>query len=109
MDGAGTGEGAGEGADAIGTWEFEADPWPYETGSWVFVTLPEVIDEEVRLLSGPRRGFGSVPVEVTCGSSTWSTSVFPSADGFVLPLKGAVRRAELLEVGSPARFTLRLL
>ncbi|MCK5930105.1 MAG: DUF1905 domain-containing protein, partial [Nocardioides sp.] len=43
------------------------------------------------------------------GSSTWSTSVFPSADGFVLPLKAAVRRAELLEVGSPARFTLRLL
>jgi hypothetical protein len=48
-------------------------------------------------------------VEVSCGSSTWSTAVFPSADGFVLPLKAAVRRAELLEVGSPARFTLRLL
>ncbi|WP_370039408.1 DUF1905 domain-containing protein [Nocardioides sp.] len=100
---------AGGEPDGVGTWEFEAEPWPYETGSWVFVTLPEDVDEEVRLRSGPRRGFGSVRVEVSCGSSTWSTSVFPSADGFVLPLKAAVRRAELLEVGSPARFTLRLL
>lgn len=75
----------------------------------MFVTLPGEVDEEVRLVSGPRRGFGSVRVEVTCGSSTWATSVFPAAEGFVLPLKAAVRRAELLEVGSPARFTLRLL
>ena len=87
----------------------EEDGQPLDMQWGEFKKLPEDVDEEVRLLSGPRRGFGSVRVEVSCGSSTWSTSVFPSADGFVLPLKAAVRRAELLEVGSPARFTLRLL
>lgn len=95
--------------EGLGPWEFEAEPWLHETGSWVFVTLPPEVDEELRLVSGPRRGFGSVRVEVTCGASTWTTSVFPSTDGFVLPLKQGVRRAELLEVGSPARFALRQL
>ena len=39
-------------------------------------------------------------VRVTVGSSTWSTSVFPSKDGtFLLPVKKAVRQAEDLEQG----------
>jgi len=97
------------GGEGLGPWEFEAEPWLHETGSWVFVTLPPDVDEELRLLSGPRRGFGSVRVEVTCGDTTWHTSAFPSAEGFVVPLKQAVRRAELLEIGSPARFGLRQL
>lgn len=90
-------------------WEFEAVPWLHEGGSWVFVTVPEDVDDDIRALSGPRVGFGSVRVEVTCGASTWATSVFPGPDGFDLPLKKAVRRAESLEVGDPVRFVLRLL
>ena len=49
-------------------------------------------------------------VEVTIGSSTWRTSVFPDkARGYVLPVKKQVRRAESLDVGDSTRLTLRLL
>ena len=91
-------------------WEFEAELWPVEQGSWVFLTLPEDVDEDVRLLSGPPSGFGSVRVEVTVGRSTWRTSVFPDkARGFVLPVKKDVRRAEDLEVGDRCVVRLALL
>jgi hypothetical protein len=95
------------------TCEFEAEPWIWESSpegtAWVFLTVPEDETEEIRLRAGPPRGFGSVRVEVTIGSTTWRTSVFPDTRGFALPLKKAVRRAESLEVGDPARVVLRLL
>ena len=92
--------------DAV-LWEWESSP---EGTAWVFVTVPEDETEEIRLRSGPPRGFGSVRVEVTLGGSTWRTSVFPDkVRGFVLPVKKAVRRAESLEIGDPARVTLQLI
>ena len=87
-------------------WEWEAAP---EATSWVFVTVPPDETEEIQLRSGPPRGFVSVRVEVTVGATTWRTSVFPDRRGYALPVKKAVRRAESLEVGDPARVTLELL
>lgn len=93
---------------------FTADLWRWKArdeetgGSWFFVSLPfevaDAIDE-----AGPSRGFGSVRVEVTIGSSTWRTSVFPSKGErtFVLPVKKAVRDKEGLVEGAPATVTLR--
>lgn len=93
-------------------WRFTATLWPWdanESGSWVFLTVPDDVDEEIRLTSGPPRGFGSVRVEVTIGSSTWQTSVFPSAaHGFVLPVKKEVRRREGVDVGDAAEVVLAL-
>ena len=64
-------------------------------GSWCFVTLPPDVVDEVRQRSGEPRGFGSVRVRVEAAGTTWDTSVFPDAtsDGFVLPVKKAVRVA----------------
>ena len=62
-----------------------------------------------RITSGKRRGFGSVKVEVRIGKSTWSTSVFPQDDGWFLPVKAVVRRAEGLEEGDMAEAELTLL
>ena len=90
-------------------WEFDAELWLAEQGTWVFLTLPADVDEDVRLLAGPRGGFGSVRVEVSLGPSTWRTSVFPSAAlGFVLPVKKAARDAAGLDVGDVASVVLRL-
>ena len=93
--------------------EFVAELWVSASSpdgsAWVFVTVPEDETEEIRLRSGPPRGFGSVRVEVTIGSATWRTSAFPDkVRGFVLPVKRAVRRAESLEVGDSARVRLSL-
>jgi hypothetical protein len=92
------------------SWTFEAELWSSESvASWVFLSLPPEVGDDVRLLSGPPGGFGSVRVEVTLGTSTWRTSVFPDkARGYVLPVKSAVRRREGLELGDRVELTLTL-
>ena len=95
------------------TFEGRLRAWREEQpDSWVFVTLPaELTDEIDDELAAPPRAFGSVRVAVRCGTSQWSTSLFPSkeAGSYVLPVKKAVRRKEELEPGDTATFTLRVL
>jgi hypothetical protein len=90
------------------SFRFEAQLWEWEgAGAWCFVTVPAEIGQDIRLLSGPPKAFGSVRVEVTVADSTWRTSVFPDKTrGYVLPVKGAVRRAEGLEVGDQVSVSL---
>ena len=93
----------------MASWEFDAELWLWEARSdaWVFLSVPEDVGEEVRMTAGPPRGFGSVRVEVTIGSTTWRTSVFPDRErGYVLPVKKDVRRLEELDVGDVARVAL---
>lgn len=83
---------------------FRAEIWehsPDEPGSWHFLTLPVDVAEDVAFEAGPRGGFGSVRVEVTIGSTSWRTSLFPdsSSGSFVLPVKKAVRVANGLHAG----------
>jgi hypothetical protein len=91
-------------------WTFEAELWSAEAfAAWAFLTLPADVGDDVRLGSGPPRGFGSVRVEVTLGGTTWRTSVFPDkARGYVLPVKAAVRRSEALELDDRVTVTLAL-
>ena len=94
--------------------EFDAELylWDVHGGTWVFLNLPEDLTDEIDDgLREPRSGFGSVRVEVSVGSSTWRTSVFPSKKEatYVLPVKKAVRRAEGLDVGDVVRVALRVL
>ena len=81
---------------------FEAALWEHHgEGAWCFVTVPAEPSEDVRLSGAMPAGFGSYRVEVTVGSTTWRTSVFPdnASGGFVLPVKKAVRRSEAIEIG----------
>jgi Domain of unknown function (DUF1905) len=94
---------------------FDAELWLWDarrSDSWTFVSLPAEASEEIRdLAGGPRRGFGSLRVRVTVGSSTWSTSIFPDSvrGSYVLPIKRAVRKAEALNVGDIATVTVELI
>ncbi|MEZ5215838.1 MAG: DUF1905 domain-containing protein [Ilumatobacteraceae bacterium] len=94
-------------------YEFDAEVWEHSgNGSWHFVSLPDDIADEIEERCGARAGgFGSVRVEVTVGSTTWSTSVFPDSkrSTYILPVKAAVRKAEGLHDGAIARFELRTL
>jgi hypothetical protein len=91
---------------------FSAVLWRAEAqDAWFFVTLPPDVAEGVRRRPRPPRGFGSVRVEVTVGSSTWRTSVFPDTarGSYVLPVKKAVRVAEDLEEDEPVEVALEVL
>ena len=93
------------------TWEFEAELWRWKAQeSWIFLSLPFDVADEIEAVAEPGKGFGSVRVEVTIGTSTWRTSVFPSAEEktYVLPVKKAVRVANGLEVGDACRVGLSL-
>jgi hypothetical protein len=91
-------------------WTFTAELWQSESvASWVFLTVPDEVSEDIRLLSGPPAGFGSVRVEATVGEQTWRTSVFPERTGsYVLPVKAAVRRRAGVDVGDELQLTLKL-
>jgi hypothetical protein len=94
---------------------FDAELWIWDArreDSWTFVTLPADQSEDIRhLTAGPRRGFGSVRVRVTIGTTTWLTSIFPDSGGggYVLPIKAAVRKAESLDAGDVATVTVELM
>ena len=94
------------------TYTFDAELWEWEgKASWFFVSVPEDVTDEIDDQYGHRAaGFGSVKVEVSIGTSTWQTSIFPDTKRgcFILPVKAAVRRAQDLEDGSPALVHLRV-
>ena len=93
---------------------FDARLWTWDArraDSWVFVSLPAGVSEEIRArTAGQRRGFGSVRVRATVGATTWATSIFPDAarGAFVLPVKRAVRTAENLAEGDTATVRIEL-
>ena len=95
--------------------EFIAELWTWDArrnDSWTFVSLPVAASDEIRdLTASTRRGFGSVRVQVTVGTSTWRTSIFPDSGSgaYVLPIKGPIRKAEKLDVGDRATVTVELL
>jgi hypothetical protein len=96
----------------VSEYDFVAELWRW-TGeaAWHFVTLPhEVTDDIDETREGSRAGFGSRRVEVTVGSTTWRTSVFPdkNAASYLLPMKHAVRTAEGLVEGAAVEVHLRL-
>jgi hypothetical protein len=91
---------------------FRGELWLHGSeGPWHFVTLPGELADDVRYRSsGTARGFGSVRVQATIGTTTWSTSLFPetASSSYVLPVKKAVRAAEDLEAGDPVEVSLEL-
>lgn len=85
---------------------FESELWTWHSDggtAWHFITLPEAARDAVKAeIEGiPRKGFGSVKVNVTIGKSTFSTSLFPAKEygSYLLPVKAAVRRANGLQAG----------
>lgn len=83
------------------------------SAAWHFITIDGPAGEALsatalmRRLEGVGRGFGSLKVRATIGGSTFDTSVFPSREqGWLLPVKAAVRKAERLGDGDEAEVVL---
>jgi Domain of unknown function (DUF1905) len=89
-------------------------------GSWHFLTIADEAAQQVRghilmerleLGLPKRRGWGAVKVRVTIGETTWPTSMFPQgggSDGYMLPVKAAVRKAEEIVAGDMVELMVEL-
>lgn len=70
-------------------------PAPYH-----FVTIEgEGADAIESVASQVSYGWGVIPVRVTVGSTTWSTSLFPKDGTYLIPIKDRIRKAENLALG----------
>ncbi|RLV49305.1 DUF1905 domain-containing protein [Nocardioides mangrovicus] len=79
-------------------------PAPYH-----FVSVPEDGCEEIAVVAqAVTYGWGMIPVVVTVGGTTWSTSLWPKDGGYVVPVKAFVRRDEGLELGMPVEVTVSI-
>lgn len=92
----------------------KARVWLWESqapGAWHFITIDKEKALEIKKsYHWPRRGFGSIPVNVTIGKSTWKTSVFPEKEGtYVLPIKKALREAEKIKIGQTIKLLIEVL
>ena len=86
---------------------------PTAPAAWHFVTIDGAAGDMLsatalmRRLEGSRGGFGSLKVHATIGESTFATSVFPSkSEGWLLPVKASVRKAEGIGEGDAVELTL---
>jgi hypothetical protein len=79
-------------------YKLKSEVWLYPgMAGWHFISVPKKEGEEIRKLFGAnRRGWGSIPVRVTVGKTSWNTSIFPDkkSGSYLLPLKAEVRKKE---------------
>lgn len=100
-----------------GPWRVQGAVWLWQgsdgapaKGSWYFLTIDGETAQAIRTHATGAAAWGSVPVEVTIGATTWRTSLFPSRShgGLLLPLKAAVRKAERIAEGLTVEALLSL-
>lgn len=91
-------------------YKFKAKVWLYPGDTpWHFITVPpEESDDIDKNFHFVKRGWGSIRVTVTIGTSTWDTSIFPSKEsgGYLLPLKASIRKAENIVAGKTVSLKL---
>lgn len=85
--------------------------YPGESASWHFLTLPKKESAFIKDAFGANsRGWGSLPVTVTIGKTTWETSIFPDRKSgtYLLPVKASVRKAEGLFVDDTISYRVKI-
>lgn len=94
------------------TYKVSAVVWLYPgMAGWHFVTLPKKTKENIDFFfSHVKRGWGSLPVLVTLGKTTWKTSIFPDKESgsYILPLKAEIRKKEAINEGDDIKFSLKI-
>jgi hypothetical protein len=87
--------------DSVFEWR---GPAPYH-----FVWVPEddalVIQDVAAAIT---YGWGMIPVAVTIGGTTWTTSLWPKDGSYVVPLKDRARKAEGIALGDVVTVRLRI-
>lgn len=93
-------------------YSMRAKVWLYPgMAGWHFLTLPKKQSKEIKAtFDSLRRGWGSLPVVVTIGRTSWKTSIFPytKADAYLLPLKAEMRKKEKIAEGDTVTFSIEI-
>lgn len=94
------------------TYSTKAKVWLYPGNApWHFVTLPIRIARDIDdYFYEWKRGWGSLPVIVKLGKTSWKTSIFTDKQSasYILPLKADVRKKEGIKDGDTISFSLEL-
>lgn len=94
-------------------YKIKANVWLYPgMAGWHFVNVSKIESKEIREHFGKAsRGFGSLPVMVTIGKTSWKTSIFPDkkSEMYLLPLKAEVRKKEGFGNGDNITFFIKIL
>lgn len=79
--------------------------------AWFYVYIPLDMSLDIKKGFGDRsRGWGSLPVEVNIGETTWKTSIFydRKEEKYMLPLKASVRKAENIIEGKRITILIKI-
>lgn len=76
--------------------------WKYQgPAAWYFLSSKKEQKEVIQKHWKGGKGWRSIPVRITIGESTFTTSLFPVKDGtYLLPIKASVRKSEGLYEGT---------
>src|SRR3712207_4348579 len=88
--------------------QFSGEVWFWRgPAPFHFVTVPEAEASALRSTAGRvSYGWGMIPVTARINGTTWTTSLWPKDDSYVVPVKTLVRRAETVEVGDTVTVAL---
>ena len=90
---------------------FSAELWLWSgKGAWHFISLPADTYQDLKSLSSHSKGFGSIRVRATIGTTVWDTSIFPDSKRktFILPIKKLVREKEQLATDTVVKVLLHI-
>ena len=90
---------------------FSTKLWIMEAPTpWYLITVPEHESSYIKRMFGHlHRGWGSIPVKVQIGETTWNTSIFWEKKGtYVMPVKKEVRIKEDIKNGDSVKVGLTL-
>ena len=89
-----------------------AKVWLYPgMAGWHFIALPKKQSMSIKKTFGAfARGWGSLPVTVTIGKTSWKTSIFPDKKSatYLLPLKADVRKKEQIFESDTVTFSVQV-
>ena len=93
--------------------KMKSEVWLYQgmSAAWHFISVTKKHSEEIKKrFGGSAKGWGSLPVSVTIGTTTWKTSIFPDKKSgtYLLPLKADVRKKEGIYKGDKIEFEIEV-
>ncbi len=96
----------------MSVYHLKGKAWRYQgEAGWYFISLSVKVSREIREeFAAARRRWGSIPVRVTLGASTWKTSIFPDTKSgcYLLPLKATVRKKESIDDGTSVTYSISI-